>query len=66
MPTYILKFMCVKMKVSCGKQVLKQGINIKPMCPNRILEFRNTFSHLVQVYLGAWANIEIVIENHVC
>jgi len=24
------------------KQVLKQGINIKTMCPNYIFEFRNT------------------------
>jgi len=23
-------------------------------------------SHLLQVYLGAWAKIEIVMENHVC
>jgi len=32
------------------------------MCTNYILEFRNTKSHLLQVYLGTWANIEIVIE----
>jgi len=46
--------------------VLKQGINIKTMHPNYILEFRNMNSHLLQVYLGAWVKIEIVIENHVC
>jgi len=33
--------------------VLKQGINIKTMCPNYIYEFRNMKSHLLQVYLGA-------------
>ena len=47
-------------------QVLKQGININTMCPNKTLEFRNTQSHLLQVYLGAWVKIGIVIENHVC
>ena len=47
-------------------QVLKQGINIKTMCPNYILKFRNTKSHILQVYLGAWVKLEIVIENHVC
>ena len=39
------------------------------MCPDYIctciLEIRNTNSNLMQVYLGAWAKIEIVIENHV-
>ena len=30
-----------------------------------ILGFRNTKSHLLQVYLGAWVKIEIVIEHHV-
>jgi len=48
-------------------KVLKQGIKTKTICPNvnYILEFRNTKSHLLQVYLGAWVKIEIVIENHV-
>ena len=32
------------------------------MCCNYILEFRNTNSHLLQVYLGAWAKIVIVIK----
>jgi len=67
-------FICVKlnslfdseMKVYYVTQVYKQGINIKTMCSNYILEFRNTKSHLLQVYLGAWVKIEIVIENHVC
>jgi len=53
--------MCVKLysifdrkaKVFYETQMLKQGINIKPMCPNYILKFRNTISHLLQVYLGA-------------
>jgi len=36
------------------------------MCPYYILEFGNMTSHLLQVYLGAWAKIEIVIENNVC
>ena len=66
--------MCVKlnslfdsgMKGYHVTQVLKQGINIKTMCPNYILEFRNTKSHILQVYLGAWVKLEIVIENHVC
>jgi len=35
------------------------------MCPNYILEFRNTNSHLLQVYLGTKANIETVIEQQV-
>ena len=51
--------MCVKlnslfdceMKVYYVTQVLKQGINIKKK------------SHLLQVHLGAWVKIEIVIEN---
>jgi len=41
------------MKVYYVTQVLQQGINIKMRCPNYILEFRNTNSHLLQVYLGA-------------
>jgi len=57
------------MKVFYVTQVLKQGINIKSMCPDYIctciLELRNTNSNSNQVYLGAWAKIEIVIENHV-
>ena len=47
-------------------QVLKQGINTKTMCPNYILKFRNTKSHLLQVYVGTLANIETVIKHHVC
>jgi len=47
-------------------QVLKQGINISTACPNYILEFSNTKSHLLHVYLGAWAKIENVSENNVC
>ena len=65
--------MCVKlnslfdseMKVYYVTQVLKQSINTKMMCPNYI-EFRNIKFHLLQVYLGAWVKIQIVIENHVC
>ena len=55
-----------KMKVYLS--MLKQGINIKTMCPNYILKFRNTEPHLMQVYLhvGVWDKIEIVIKNHVC
>jgi len=45
--------------------VLKQGINIKTMCPNYILKFRNTEPYLLQVYLGTWVKIEIVIEKSV-
>ena len=65
--------MCVKLnslfdselKVYHVAQVLKQGINIKMMCPNYILKFRNTTLLLLQVYLGAWVKIESVIEHHV-
>jgi len=41
------------MKVCYVIQVLKQGINVKMMCPNYmyILEFRNTKSQLSQVLL---------------
>jgi len=52
-----------KRKVHYVTQVLKQGNNIKMMCLNYILQFRNTKSHLFQVYLGTLANIETVIEN---
>ena len=66
--------MCVKlnslfdreMNVYYITHVLNQCINIKTMCPNYILKLRNTNSHLLQVYLGAWAKIETVIEAHVC
>jgi len=54
------------MKVYSVTQVLKRGINIKTMCPNYELEFRNMRSNFFQVYLGAWARILTVIENHVC
>jgi len=42
--------------------VLKQGTNNKTTCPYYILKFRNTRSHLLQVYLylGQWVKIEIV------
>jgi len=40
-------------------QVLKQGINIKTVCPNNIIKFRNKISHLLQFYLGEWAKIEL-------
>jgi len=52
------------MKVFSVTQVLKQGININTMCPNYILEFRNMTSHLLQVYLGVWVKIEIVIKKN--
>jgi len=35
------------MKVYYVTQALKQDINIKTMCPNYILKFRNTNSHLL-------------------
>ena len=54
-----------EMKVYYYKQVLQQGINIKTMCQNCILKFRNMKSHLLQVYLGTWANIEIVNKSQV-
>jgi len=67
-------FMCVQfnslsdseMKVYDVTQVLKQGIQNNTTCPDYKLEFRKMKSHLLQVYLGAWVKIEIVIENHVC
>jgi len=34
-----------EMKVYYVTQVLKQGINIKTMCPNYVLDFRNTKSN---------------------
>ena len=52
------------MKVFSVTQVLKQGININTMCPNYILEFRNMTSHLLQVYLGVWVKIEIVLKKN--
>ena len=66
--------MCVKlnslfdseMNVYYVTRLLKHGFNIKNICLYYILEFRNTKSHLVHVYLGAWVKIGIVIENHVC
>ena len=66
--------MCVKlnsllnseMRVCYVTKVFKQGINIKTMCPNYTLEIRNTQSHVLQVYHGAWVKVETVIENHVC
>ena len=44
-------------------QVLMHSININKICSNYILEFRNTNSHVLQVYLGVWVRIEIGIEN---
>ena len=66
--------MCVKlsslleseMRVFYITQVLTQDFNIKTMCPNYILEFRNAISYLFHVYLSVWVTIKIVIENHVC
>jgi len=46
------------MKVYYVTQMLKQGINIKTICPYYILDFRNTKSHLFQVYLGAWVKFQ--------
>jgi len=52
------------MKVFYVTQVLKQGTNIKTTCPYYILKFRNTKSHLLTGYLGAWVKIVIVSDNH--
>jgi len=41
-------------------------MNIKINCPKYILKFRNTKSHLLQVYLVSLAKKENVIENQVC
>jgi len=48
--------MCVNLNLLFDSEmnvthVLKQGIHIIAMCPNYIIEFRNTNSHLLQVYL---------------
>jgi len=53
------------MKVYYVTQVFKQSINIKTMCPNyiHVLDLRNT---QLQVYLGIWVKIKIVIEIHNC
>jgi len=56
-------FICVKlnplldreMKVYYVTLVSKHGINIKTMCWNYVLKFRNTKWHLLQGYLGAEA-----------
>jgi len=47
------------------QKALKQSYSIKTMCPNYILEFRNTKSHLLHVYQSTWAKI-VVKKNHVC
>ena len=43
--------------------MFKQDIDTKTVWPYYILEYINTWP---QIYLDAWAKIEIVIENHVC
>jgi len=53
-------------KVYYVTQVLNHCINSKSVCPNYKPDFRNTTSHLLQIYLGAQAKIETVIEKHVC
>ena len=53
------------MKVNYVTHVYTQGININTMCP-KYIQSRSTKSHLLQVYPGALANIETVIEYHVC
>ena len=55
-----------EIKVYYVTKMLKQCFNTKTTCPNYILKIRNTKSHLLQVYLGAWVKIEIVIKNRVC
>ena len=44
-------------------QVLKQSINVKSMCPNDKLQFRNTNLHLLRVNPGTYAKIKIVFKN---
>jgi len=56
-----------KMNVSSGAQVLyKSKVFTSKQCPKCLPEFRNTHSHLLRVYLGACAKIEIVMGNPVC
>ena len=60
--TYILNVHVCKIEFIIWQSLLcytsvKQGINIKTVCPNYIHESRNTKSHLLQVYLGAWAKM---------
>jgi len=55
------------MNVSSGAQVLyKSKVFTSKQCPKCLPEFRNTHSHLLRVYLGACAKIEIVMGNPVC
>ena len=53
--------MCVKLNSLFDRvtQKVKQSINIRIVCPSYILEFRNKKSHVLQVYLGAWATLKL-------
>jgi len=51
-----------EMKVYYVTHVLKQGI-LKYQNGRYVLTTTNTKSHVLQVYLGAWAKIESAIEN---
>ena len=44
--------------------MLKQGINIKRMCPSYKLEFRKNGIAFTITYLGTLVQVAIVIENH--
>ena len=55
-----------EMKVYYVTQAFAVVANIKMMRPNYIPELRDTKSHSLQVYLGAWVKIETDIENQVC
>jgi len=50
------------MKVNYFTQVLKQEIITKTMCPNYIIEFRNTRSHLLKIYLGEWITQPLMLK----
>ena len=52
-----------EIKVYYVTHVLKQSIK-KKMCPNYILEFRNTNPHLLLVYLSMWARKGNFIGTH--
>jgi len=43
--------------------MLNQSINNNTMCPNYIIKFRNTNTHLLKLCTGAWAKIATDIDT---
>ena len=54
--------MTEQINICYNTSVLNQCLNIKTMCPNYIIEFRNRKSHVLHVYISAQAMIETVID----